>query len=268
VEAGRVAAAKSAQRPEGRVRFAALDAPTAEFVSDLTLLAPGLLDPFVLGINCGDAMAKTVIGLMENLHAAQAVVRELIESGIAREDVGFMANEKHAEPPASATEAATQSASDAIAGAGTGAALGGAAGLALALVPLAIPGIGPMLAAGAIATAIAGAGIGAVAGGLIGALTGLGVPEEEAHYYAEAMRRGGILVTVAADNKTKAELAVAIMRRHGAIDIEQRAAEWKKQGWKGRFDADAMHEAGYGARIYPKPAKRARNRAPKGGAPA
>jgi hypothetical protein len=233
-----------------------------------------LLDYFLLLIKQGDAVAKTVIGLMENLHEAQAVVRELIESGIAREDVGFMANEKHAAPPAGGvTEVATQTASDAIAGAGTGAALGGAAGLALALVPLAIPGIGPILAAGALATAIAGAGIGAVAGGLIGALTGLGVPEEEAHYYAEAMRRGGILVTVAADNKAQAELAVAIMRRHGAIDIEQRAAEWKKQGWKGRYDADeqpaadtqlaAMHEAAYGARIYPKPAKRARKKAAK-----
>jgi hypothetical protein len=213
-------------------------------------------------------VAKTVIGLMENLSEAQAVVRELVESGIAQEDVGFLANQTEAARPAGGlTEAATQTASDAIAGAGTGAALGGAAGLALALVPLAIPGIGPILAAGALATAIAGAGIGAVAGGLIGALTGLGVPEEEAHYYAEAMRRGGILVTVAVDQTAQADLAVAIMRRHGAIDIEQRAAEWKKQGWKGRFDADEQppaepqpmigaQEAAYGARVYPKAAKR------------
>jgi hypothetical protein len=225
-------------------------------------------------------VAKTVIGFMENLQEAQAVVRELIESGIRSEDVGFMANEKHAAPPGSATEAATQTASGALAGAGTGAALGGAAGLALALVPLAIPGIGPILAAGAIAAALAGAGIGAVAGGLIGALTNLGVPEEEAHYYAEAMRRGGILVSVAADSKAQAELAEAIMQRHGAIDIDQRATEWKKQGWKGRFDADAepdaeaqlpvvqephpvvrAQEAAYGARIYSKPAKRSRKKA-------
>jgi hypothetical protein len=27
------------------------------------------------------------------------------------------------------------------------------------------------------------------------------------------------------------------MRRQGAVDIDKRATEWKKQGWKGRFEA-------------------------------
>jgi hypothetical protein len=43
-------------------------------------------------------MAKTVIGLMDNLGDAQAVVRELVESGIAQDDIGFMANQKHQLP--------------------------------------------------------------------------------------------------------------------------------------------------------------------------
>jgi hypothetical protein len=184
-------------------------------------------------------VAKTVIGLMENLGAAQAAVRELVDSGVPRDDIGFMANERHAVPSSAALNEAegSHTASSALAGAGTGAALGGIAGLALALAPLAIPGIGPILAAGPIAAALAGAGIGAVAGGVIGSLTHLGVPEEEAHYYAEAVRRGGILVTVAADSEAQADLAVAILKRQGAVDIDERATEWKKQGWKGRFEA-------------------------------
>jgi hypothetical protein len=32
-------------------------------------------------------------------------------------------------------------------------------------------------------------------------------------------------------------LARAILKRHGARDIDERDVEWKKQGWKGRFDA-------------------------------
>jgi hypothetical protein len=28
------------------------------------------------------------------------------------------------------------------------------------------------------------------------------------------------------------------MRGHGAVDIDERATEWKKQGWKGRFEAE------------------------------
>lgn len=184
-------------------------------------------------------MAKTVVGMMENLDEAQAVVRDLVSAGIRREDIGFMANEKHSIPSSHGLNEAegSNAASGALAGAGAGAALGGLGGLLLAVAPLAIPGIGPIVAAGPIAAALTGAGIGAVAGGLIGGLTNLGVPEEEAHYYAEGVRRGGILVTVAAENDAQAGRAVDIMKRHGAVDIDERATEWKKQGWQGRFEA-------------------------------
>jgi stress response protein YsnF len=190
-------------------------------------------------------MSKTVIGLMDNIGEAQSVVKDLVASGIDRDDIGFMANQKHAVPESAGLNEGegSRAASGALAGAGTGAALGGVAGLALALAPLAIPGIGPILAAGPIAAALTGAGIGAVAGGLIGGLTKLGVPESEAHYYAEGVRRGGILVTVAAESDAQAQTAVTVMQRHGAVDIDQRATEWKKQGWKGRFDADVAQSA-------------------------
>jgi hypothetical protein len=190
-------------------------------------------------------MAKTVVGLMENLDEARAVVRDLLSAGIRRGDIGFMANQKHAIPSTAAlneAEGHDSAASGALAGAGAGAALGGLGGLLLAVAPLAIPGVGPIVAAGPIAAALTGAGIGAVAGGLIGGLTNLGVPEEQAHYYAEGVRRGGILVTIAAEDDAQAGTAVGIMRRYGAIDIDQRATEWKKQGWKGRFEAGAREQ--------------------------
>ena len=185
-------------------------------------------------------MSKTVIGLFNNMGEAQNVVKDLVASGFHRDDIGFMANEKQSAPSDADTSAeGSKAASGALAGAGTGAAIGGVAGLALALAPLAIPGVGPIIAAGPIAAALTGAGIGAVAGGLIGGLTRLGVSEDDAHYYAEGVRRGGILVTVSAANERDADNAVAILKRHGAVDIDERATEWKKQGWKGRFDADA-----------------------------
>jgi hypothetical protein len=187
-------------------------------------------------------MAKTVIGLMDNIREAQHVVKDLVARGIERDDIGFMANEKHTVPDSAHLNESegSRTTSGAFAGAGTGAAVGGIAGLALSLAPLAIPGIGPILAAGPIAAALTGAGIGAVAGGLIGGLTNLGVPEDEAHYYAEGVRRGGILVTVAAETEAQADQAAEVMRSHGAVDIDERATEWKKQGWKGRFEADTM----------------------------
>ena len=189
-------------------------------------------------------MSKTVIGLFNNMNEAQDVIRDLVSSGFHRDDIGFMANEKQSVPSDADTSAdGGRAASGALAGAGTGAAIGGVAGLALALAPLAIPGVGPIIAAGPIAAALTGAGIGAVAGGLIGGLTRLGVSEDDAHYYAEGVRRGGILVTVSAANEHDADNAVGILKRHGAVDIDERATAWKKQGWKGRFDADAAPTA-------------------------
>ena len=47
----------------------------------------------------------------------------------------------------------------------------------------------------------------------------------------------GIVVAVAAETDAQAQSAIEVMKRHGATDIDQRATEWKKQGWKGRFDA-------------------------------
>ena len=60
----------------------------------------------------------------------------------------------------------------------------------------------------------------------------------EAGKYAEAVRRGNTVVVV--DAKTEAEVAKAtkLMHELGSVDVDQRAAEWKTQGWAG-FDAGA-----------------------------
>ena len=66
----------------------------------------------------------------------------------------------------------------------------------------------------------------------------MGVSQPDAEYYAEAVRRGGALVTVRADD-ARAERAADIMRAHGAIDIERRAEQWRERGWTG-FDDKAQ----------------------------
>jgi hypothetical protein len=133
---------------------------------------------------------------------------------------------------------AVDDASRAGIGAVTGGVVGGAAGLAISLMGLAIPGIGPIIAAGPIVATLTGVGVGVVAGGLIGGLTDMGVSRPDAEYYAEAVRRGGALVTVRADD-SRAERAADIMRAHGAIDIERRAGQWRERGWTG-FDEKAQ----------------------------
>jgi uncharacterized protein (TIGR02271 family) len=191
-------------------------------------------------------MAKTVIGLFDNRAEAQSVVQELLSENFRREEISVMSKklegqERQSETVEYVEEDGDEQIKDMAKGAGTGAAIGGLAGLLVSLTALAIPGIGPVLAAGPLAAVIAGAGIGATAGGLISGLTRLGVPEEDANYYAEGVRRGGTLVSVdAADDR--AESAVAIMKRHGAVEIDKRAASWRDEGWSG-FDENATHTA-------------------------
>jgi hypothetical protein len=75
---------------------------------------------------------------------------------------------------------------------------------------------------------------------LDGPIVGLvrrGVPEREAHVFAEGIRRGGAIVAVRADDEMEAEQAALLMGRHGAVDVEACATGWRNQGWQGRIVA-------------------------------
>ncbi len=119
----------------------------------------------------------------------------------------------------------------------SGAVLGGAAGLLAGIGALAIPGVGPVVATGALAATLAGAGVGAAVGGLVGALVKAGIPREHADIYAEAIRRGGTLVTARTDNALSDRVS-DILNRHSPVDIEERAESWRQTGWRG-FDERA-----------------------------
>jgi len=162
---------------------------------------------------------------------AQDVVKDLVDRGFAKSDVSLIAGREEGE----GAEATDRSRTDAGSRAAKGAGIGAAAGVLAGLVALAIPGVGPIVAAGPLATALAGAGIGAAAGSLIGVLTSAGIPEEQAHHYAEAVRRGSALVAVKTSDE-RAQEAADILDRRGAINVEQRASRWgKTEGYK-RFD--------------------------------
>lgn len=182
-------------------------------------------------------MAKTIVGLFDDASDAQAVVRELNELGIDRDQISIMANRSGDALTRDTAPEVTTTGEDAMAGAGIGAVAGGIGGLIVGLVALPIPGLGPVIAAGPIAAALTGAGIGAVTGGVIGALTHVGVPEEHAQHYAEGVRRGGTLVTVSAPD-VLAQRVSDVMTRYHAVNVSDRATKWRESGWKG-FDASA-----------------------------
>jgi len=184
-------------------------------------------------------MVKTVIGSFDRVDDADRAIRALRGAGFLDSDINLVANDVRRGDTTEPTvrNVAGETTSGAATGAVAGGALGGAAGLAASLMGLAIPGIGPILAAGPIVAALAGAGAGAVAGGLIGSLTELGVEKEHAEIYAEAVRRGGSLVTVRVD-EARADEATSILRDAGAVDIDKRVEQWRSGGWSG-FDPKA-----------------------------
>jgi uncharacterized protein (TIGR02271 family) len=60
----------------------------------------------------------------------------------------------------------------------------------------------------------------------------LGVPRDEAGFYAEGVRRGGALVVVRASD-ADAERAAAIMEGRSVVDYQERSARWRETGWTG-----------------------------------
>ncbi|HLL91069.1 MAG TPA: YsnF/AvaK domain-containing protein, partial [Tepidisphaeraceae bacterium] len=182
-------------------------------------------------------MAKTVVGLFDDMRMAQDASERLVKAGFDRSDISIVRSQADQQGATSGTS--TNGRSDASGdvttgegaaiGAGTGAAIGAAAGGALwALASLTIPGLGPALGVGPLAAnLIGGAGIGAVTGGLTGALINNGVPEEDAQLYTEGVRRGGTLLTVRADD-ARADQAADILSDAGAIDIDERAASYRE----------------------------------------
>lgn len=74
------------------------------------------------------------------------------------------------------------------------------------------------------------AGIEDFFGGLFGSTSN---GHSEAGTYAEAVRRGGHVVIVDAANDDEAGKAKALLYELGAIDVEERAVQWKKEGWMG-----------------------------------
>ena len=179
----------------------------------------------------------TVTGLYDTYDAAAQTVRDLEAAHIPYADISLVAH--RSDDTIASDVPPSGAATGAEAGVSAGAVIGGGAGLLAGLGILAIPGVGPVVAAGwLVATAVgavAGAAAGGATGGLIGSLTSGGVSEEHAHVYAEAVRRGGALVTARVEAGLVAT-AEAIMQRHGRIDLAAREKAYRNAGWR-EFDA-------------------------------
>ncbi|MED5619941.1 YsnF/AvaK domain-containing protein [Ideonella sp. BN130291] len=57
--------------------------------------------------------------------------------------------------------------------------------------------------------------------------------------YSEAVRRGGAVVKVDVEEEPKLEVARETLEGAGAVNIDERAAEWRQSGWSALADSDS-----------------------------
>lgn len=200
-------------------------------------------------------MSKTVVGLFDTAQEAQNSIQDLVDAGVPRDQINVIAQDTRntttdTNPASTTTSAADAPLNEMVEGTErvekgeaiskdtiAGALFGGFGGALIGVLALAIPGLGPLIAAGPIAAMLAGAATGAAGGAVIGAFEDSGINKEDAHLYAEAVRRGGTMLAVHSEDNL-ADKVRDILDKHGAVDVDERAASFRKEGWE-RFDEDA-----------------------------
>lgn len=196
-------------------------------------------------------MTKTLTRVYSDYASAELAVRELNDAGLGDSHIGIVAsnaegwhkpgggdvNPRHDKD----RDGRDDRAEGAVTGGGLGAIAGGAAGVAAGLGMLAIPGIGPVVAAGWLAALATGAAAGGATGGIIGALVESGTSKENAELYAEALRRGGAVVTAKVPDDEYKKYA-DIMDR-SAFDIAARENDYRSSGWSGYDPAASAYSA-------------------------
>ena len=179
-------------------------------------------------------MTQSVTAIFDTYEAASRAVERVRREGVSSGDISIVSNDATVDRSGYGDYAYTETQADtgAATGVGLGAAAGGTAGLLAGIGILAIPGLGPVVAAGWLAATLVGAGAGGAAGGLVGALVGSGVSEDEAHSYAEGLRRGSTVVTVRAADADAARIRQVL--NQDSYDVAARAQSWRGEGWDGR----------------------------------
>ena len=75
-------------------------------------------------------------------------------------------------------------------------------------------------------------------GGFWSSLNNLFLPDEDRYAYAEGMSRGGVTLSVTAD-EAQVDRIADIIDRYDAVDMDEREASWRSEGWTGHTSGAA-----------------------------
>lgn len=183
-------------------------------------------------------MTKTIVAIFDDIAVARQVVEDLVNANFPRNSISLVTNDAHNQYSHYLEKdySPKDDAVTAVQGAGFGALVGAFTGILVGAAALTIPGIGLAIVAGPIVAGLTGAVAGTVTGGVVGALVKSGVPQDDAPYFAEGIRRGGTLISVDTSDTLRAS---DIMNRYGSVNIHARSELWRQAGWQG-FDGEPV----------------------------
>jgi hypothetical protein len=196
-------------------------------------------------------MTKTLTRVYKDYASANIALIELRAAGLRESEISVLASNADGWHKAGGNDVDPKHDQDrdgrddrregATVGGTVGVVAGGAVGVATGLGLMAIPGVGPVVAAGWLAAMATGVAAGGITGGIVGALVESGTSKENAEIYAEAIRRGGAVVTAKVPNDEEGRFAAIL--DNTAMDAKQRAASYRETGWKGYDPAAPAYTA-------------------------
>jgi uncharacterized protein (TIGR02271 family) len=130
-------------------------------------------------------MAKTVIGYFDQVPEAQRVLQDLLDHGFNHDQISLIAHQERSALDAGGTWRPRV---------------------------LSVPGVGPVQATGPLGASLSSTTGGPSGASLLDVLTDSGVPADDAEWYLDAVRRGGVLVAVESGD-ADADRAVDLMNR-------------------------------------------------------
>jgi hypothetical protein len=160
-------------------------------------------------VNSNENLNTTFTALFKDAVKAEQAYNLALQKGYKKEDINILMSEetKKKNYGTQISDIGTNNGMGhkLMEGAGVGGAIGtttGAIAGAIAAIgtTLVLPGLG-LVIAGPLAAGLAGAGAGGIAGGLLGALVNTGFSENYAKDYENALKEGGIVISVISHSK-------------------------------------------------------------------
>jgi hypothetical protein len=168
--------------------------------------------------------SQLVLATFEDRRQAGNAVQALRARGIPEQYISVVVRHDTPEVSVDAMAELDQEADEVGTDVALGSAAGGLAGFVAGLVLFSIPGLGQFLGVGVLASTLGGAALGSAMGERAANFMELGLPEERAARYGEALSAGHVVVAITAPDAEAVMVAREVLGEQGAEEIDMHPA--------------------------------------------